>query len=50
MQIEITMRYHLTPFRMAVIKKTRSQVSSPDGAVDLPANARDSWIPDPHGA
>ena len=42
MQIKTTMRYHLIPVRMAIIKKPRNR-GFPGGAVveNLPANAGD---------
>ena len=43
MQIKTTMRYHLTPVRMAIIKKARNR-GFPGGTVveNLPANAGDT--------
>ena len=49
MQIKTTMRYHLTPVRMAIIKKSTNR-DFPGGAVDknLPAIAGDmGLIPGP---
>ena len=44
MQIKTTMRYHLTPVRMAIIKKSTNNRDFPSGAVveTLPANAGDT--------
>ena len=45
MQIKTTMRYHLTPVRMAIIKKSTNR-GFPGGAVveNLPANAGDTGL------